>query len=120
MFFNLAVNGSVYSPNYEDITVEKIALNATLLDNGGNKLDNARAYGELNGFTFRHMANTSFNIPITMTYNVTSANQLVSDPALQMFEAACISTKSFKPQLTMSYTATISLGILAFTGYKPT
>ncbi|KAJ3100536.1 hypothetical protein HDU96_010298 [Phlyctochytrium bullatum] len=121
--FNLRTNISVYSPNNIDVKVDKLTLTGVLLDDSNKQL-NARANGQKTDLVFKSKENTTFVLPVTMTYSVTTPATLIDllalqDPVINVLAKACGWVGSTRTPIKMDYTAEATIGLISWTGYKP-
>ncbi|KAJ3216120.1 hypothetical protein HDU67_009921 [Dinochytrium kinnereticum] len=118
--FEMAVNGTVYSPNYFSLQVDEINIKGNLLDEQGKKLENAVAAGQSTNINFKSFQNTTFVLPINLNYSASNAESLLTDKVLILILKSCgILPGSEKKDLRMEYEASFKVPLIAWTGYKP-
>ncbi|KAJ3102007.1 hypothetical protein HDU97_000920, partial [Phlyctochytrium planicorne] len=122
--FDMMTDVSVYSPNYVDVKVDVLNFQGILLDESGKEV-NARANGQNKDVSFPSMKNTTFTINIRLTYAITSPGTLIevvalTDPVLKILAKSCgLIGSGSRPNLRMSYTTDLTIGLISWTGYKP-
>ncbi|KAI8848097.1 hypothetical protein BC829DRAFT_394731 [Chytridium lagenaria] len=118
--FDMAINGSVYSPNYFSLQVDEINIRGNLIDEQGNKTENAVAGGSVFNTNFKAFENTTFVLPITLNYTVTAPENLLTDKSIILMLKSCgVFPGSHKKDLKLEYTTTFTIPFLQWTGYKP-
>ncbi|KAJ3216122.1 hypothetical protein HDU67_009923 [Dinochytrium kinnereticum] len=121
--FNLMTNVSVFSPNNIDVKVDRLTFAGTLLDDNGKEL-NARANGQKTSVTFQSRANTTFSLSVNLAYSVTTPSSMIeilalTDPVVAVLARSCGFLGSSRTNLKMAYTTEVSIGLISWTGYKP-
>ncbi|KAJ3263198.1 hypothetical protein HDU77_011146 [Chytriomyces hyalinus] len=127
----LFVNVTVYSPNRINIPTNAILFRGTLLgpDNktpirsatGTGEDDGPRVLGQTNRTNFLSMRETSFVMPLSLSYGVTDAAVALgaSDVALMLLTERCTGQSGVDSRLFIGYTVSVDLSILTWTGFKP-
>ncbi|KAJ3386250.1 hypothetical protein HDU84_001703 [Entophlyctis sp. JEL0112] len=115
---NLFSNVSVYSPNYETLATRSIVVSGKLLNGkGGSAVSGVTINGEKDGVSFPGHGTTNFTLPVSLKYSATSVSAITSDGVVTLLESECGSGGG--GMLYASYTVTIDLVLISWTGYKP-
>ncbi|KAJ3389483.1 hypothetical protein HDU84_008706 [Entophlyctis sp. JEL0112] len=115
---NLFSDVSVYSPNYETLATRSIVVSGKLLNGkGGNEVNGVTINGETDGVSFQGQGTTNFTLPVSLKYAATSVSAIASDGAVTLLESECGSGGG--GVLYVSYTVTIDVVLISWTGYKP-
>ncbi|KAJ3124514.1 hypothetical protein HK100_011201 [Physocladia obscura] len=119
----MAVDISVYSPNYEDIFVNNLEFTGYLVDPSTNAaIKSAPASGVSNNINFKAKSTTDFTLQFTITDSllgtVSSYESLVaSDAFIHALDTDC---KTASGTLTLTYSIELTLALISWTGFKPT
>ncbi|KAJ3191490.1 hypothetical protein HK101_007672 [Irineochytrium annulatum] len=146
--FNLVVDVNAFSPNYEDINVDVLSFDGKLLDLDGVKvLPGAIVAGTDRNIMFPHGKSTKFQLvgafnnwpftiviikvvvvvmimqPITLSYTLTTPVISLSglagtDEVVNTLLTSC-GIGGAGRNLNVDYTVSVSIGVISWTGYKP-
>ncbi|KAJ1554565.1 hypothetical protein HK405_004679 [Cladochytrium tenue] len=119
--FNLQSSITVKSDNYEDIAVSSVVFSGSLLDFSGSTLSDSTLNGTSSNVVIKGKSTTNFTMPFSMVHKVTTSGDLAtvveSDDTLFVLYTACSSSSTKKLQI--SYTVTVTIDAISWTGYKP-
>ncbi|KAI8616818.1 hypothetical protein BC830DRAFT_167332 [Chytriomyces sp. MP71] len=121
LVLNMAVDVTVYSPNYEDIYVNTIHFMGHLVSpNTGIDIADAPINGLASNVNFRGKHTTTFTMPFAVTHEISTAtvfSALVgSDEAINAVVNQCSATGS---KLPISYTIQLTIAAISWTGFRP-
>ncbi|KAK6099119.1 hypothetical protein MT418_000575 [Batrachochytrium dendrobatidis] len=114
--FPFATNVSAISTNKIDILLDTVVFNSILLSKADTTLPNIHADSTLEHVNIRKNAETIIVVPYRLTYSTSAPVDPSTDPALSLLMESC---KSRAP-LRMSYSVTLYLRLVSWTGYHPT
>ncbi|KAJ3058634.1 hypothetical protein HDU98_005272, partial [Podochytrium sp. JEL0797] len=115
---NLAVNVSVFSPNYATITVDDVGfLGQVLAPSTATPIPGLFVTGQSGRVSFAGRSETNFTMPLEILYNVTDPTAtIISDAGLALFAMRCVGRGG---TIEATYTVDIFLRALRWTGYNP-
>ncbi|KAI8830444.1 hypothetical protein BJ741DRAFT_358787 [Chytriomyces cf. hyalinus JEL632] len=121
IILNMAVDVTVFSPNYIDIFVSKISFQGQLINPLTNtNMDSAPVNGIATNVNFRSKKTTAFTLMFTVTHPITSGAALQiltgTDEVIHTVVNECSSSNG---KLPMAYNIQLSISAISWTGFKP-
>ncbi|KAJ3212039.1 hypothetical protein HDU67_004099 [Dinochytrium kinnereticum] len=121
---NMQVDISVFSPNYWDVRVDRLTFEGNLMDDSGNPISSTTANGIVSSLTFKKMENSTFQLPISLIYSITTPSSipalLASDPAITTLASSCgLVDPNRKSNLKLSYNAKVYITPISWLGLVP-
>ncbi|KAJ3326289.1 hypothetical protein HDV06_000165 [Boothiomyces sp. JEL0866] len=113
--FNMAVNVSVESFSYFKIGIHQLSVDIAVKDTTGSAINGFVGSGSANDLAFPPRANTTFVLPSSVSYTVSS--NTATDPAILLMEARCIGQKA--GTIPASLTFKVDVSAISWLGIKP-
>ncbi|KAI8901263.1 hypothetical protein BC833DRAFT_166848 [Globomyces pollinis-pini] len=112
-----ATDVSLYSPSFFSITMEKFTVQVDLKSQTGSIIPGFGGKGVVNNINFKSKTNTTFTIPLTVTYSTSKDEFANNNPVQILLTDSCLATpqKGLETRITM----TAVLSLISWIGYNP-
>jgi hypothetical protein len=89
--FEASSDVTVKSTSYIDIGIKELDIKVNIKDAAGNPIKNFIGNAIVADQQFPSRQTTTFNMPITISYNSTANGDILNDPAINVLKENCVS-----------------------------